>query len=274
MGYGRRETMAGLSRLLDREADAREQAELEAALRNDLHAKAVHETLKLGSSRGREIFGELLKEPVPLDLVRVIRTAPPPRKAVRLPGESEHRPALSMKPTAGKAFAAGLLLFVLGGGLGYLLADKPNQPAQPLASQPGDWLDDVVAHYGIFSRQPDRLAEMPPSDPAAIVEWLLTSTGVNFRIPDLGETGLTFKGARLFAAGGMPVGELLYTSGEGEVIAILFRKNRPGDDGFSERIRDNIALLSWKSATATYVAVGPSSAASLDEIAAKAAGLI
>ena len=133
-----------------------------------------------------------------------------------------------------------------------------------MAEAGGDWLDDIVAHYRVFSRQPDRLVEMPASDPAAIVEWLLTSTGVNFRIPDLADNDLTFQGARLLTAGGMPVGELLYTSGEGEVIAILFRKIQPDDDGFSDLIRDNIALMSWKGATATYVAVGPSSAASLN----------
>ncbi|HEX2146681.1 MAG TPA: anti-sigma factor, partial [Pseudorhizobium sp.] len=131
-----------------------------------------------------------------------------------------------------------------------------------------------VTHYRIFSRQPENLVEMPASDPAAIVEWLLGSTGINFRIPDLSENDLRFEGARLFAAGGLPVGELLYRSAEGEVISILFRKNQPEDDGFSELIRDNIALISWKSPTTTYLVVGPSSAASLDEIAAKAAGLI
>jgi len=119
-----------------------------------------------------------------------------------------------------------------------------------------------------------RLAELPASEPAAIIEWLLGNTGVNFRIPDLSDNGLAFEGARMLVAGGMPVGQLVYTSDDGEVISLLFRKNRPDEDGFSELIRDNIALVSWRSATATYVVVGPSSAASLDEIAAKAAGLI
>ncbi len=156
-----------------------------------------------------------------------------------------------------------------------MLGLQPAASVRPaIADTTDDWLEDILAHYRTFSRPGARLAELPPSDPAAIVEWLLANTGVNFRVPDLSANGLTLQGARLLVAGGLPVGHLVYTSEEGEVIGLLFRKNRPNENGFSELIRDNIALLSWRSATATYVVVGPSSTASLDEIAAKAAGLI
>ncbi|MCJ8519394.1 anti-sigma factor RsiW [Pseudorhizobium tarimense] len=261
-----------LSMLLDREMPPEEQQELEGLLKEDAQARAAHDILGHGNSRGREIFDDLLKEPVPLDLVRIIKTAPPPRKAVRLP--AEERSSLSFRPSPMQAVLGGVLLLALGGGLGFMAGQQVSMPSQALVIESGDWLDDLVAHYRMFSRQPGHLVEMPATDSAAIVEWLLGNTGINFRIPDLSENGLTFEGARLFTAGGQPVGELIYTSAEGEVISILFRKNRPDDDGFSELIRDNIALISWKSATATYVAVGPSSAASLDEVAAKAAGLI
>lgn len=262
-----------LSALLDGQATAEERQVLEARLQDDPHAQRVHEHLARGSSRGREVFNDLLKEPVPLDLVREIKTAPQPRKAVRLP--SERRFPFPLKPTARQAGTACLLLFVLGGGLGYMLGQPSAATAHPpVADTRGDWLNDIVAHYRVFSRPTDRLAELPATDSAAIVEWLLANTGVNFRIPDLSGNGLTFQGARLFVAGGTPVGHLVYTSAEGEVIGLLFRKNHPDDDGFSELIRDSIALMSWKSPTTTYIVVGPSSAASLDEIAAKAAGLI
>jgi anti-sigma factor RsiW len=263
-----------LSALLDGQSPAGEQQDLEARLRDDPQARQMREHLLNGSARGREVFDDLLKEPVPLDLVRTIKTASPPRKAVRLPSE---RPSLlSLKPTMTQAAITCLLVFILGSSLGYMLGQPPAAPAQLRAAdtRSGDWLDDIVSHYRVFSSATDRLVELPASGEAAIVEWLLVNTGVNFRIPNLSDSGLTFEGARLFVAGGAPVGHLIYTSVEGEVIGILFRKNHPDDDGFSELIRDNIALMSWKSPTTTYVVVGPSSAASLGEIAAKAAGLI
>lgn len=270
----RKDTLGlGLSTLLDGEMPSQEQQDLEASLQGDPQARALQDHLELGSARGREMFDDLLKEPVPLDLVRLIKAAPQPRKAVRLP--SEQRSPFPLKLTAMRTAAACLVLLVLGGGLGYMLGLQPAAPARPqIAEANDDWLDDIVAHYRTFSRPGARLVELPASEPAAIIEWLLASTGVNFRIPDLSGNGLTFQGARLFVAGHQPVGQLVYTSTEGEIVSLLFRKNQPDDDGFSELIRDSIALMSWKSPTATYVVVGPSSAASLDEIAAKAAGLI
>ena len=270
----RKDTLGlGLSTILDGEMPSQEQQDLEASLRGDPRARALQDHLELGSARGREMFNDLLKEPVPLDLVRLIKAAPQPRKAVRLP--SEQRSPFPLKLTATRTAVASLVLLALGGGLGYMLGLQPAASARPQITEANDdWLEDIVAHYRIFSRPGTRLAELPASEPAAIIEWLLASTGVNFRIPDLSANGLTFQGARLFVAGNQPVGQLVYTSAEGEIVGLLFRKNQPDDDGFSELIRDSIALMSWKSPTATYVVVGPSSAASLDEIAAKAAGLI
>ncbi len=263
----------GLSTKLDGESLSEDEGHLDSSLQNDPKIRTLQDQLELGNSRGRGILNDLLKEPVPLDLVRLIRTAPQPRKAVRLP--SDKHPFFPLKLGATTAFAACLILFGLGMGLGYMLGLKPAAPVrQQIVDTNRDWLDDIVSQYRIFSKPGARLTELPASEPAAIVEWLLANTGVNFRIPDLSANDLTFAGARLFVAGGAPVGQLVYTSSEGEVISLLFRKNRPDDDGFSELIRDNIALLSWKGPTATYVIVGPSSAASLDEIAAKAAGLI
>lgn len=195
-----------------------------------------------------------------------------PTPEARLP--ANYRSAAALRPAVPQVAIAGVLLFALGGGVGYMLGQQPSVPAQQTIVESNDWLDDVVAHYRLFARQTSHLTEMPASDPAAIIEWLLANTGVNFRIPDLTDSGLALQGARLFAAGSLPVGELMYRSDDGEVVSILFRKNHPDEDGFSELIRDDIALMSWKSATTTYVVVGPSSSASLDDIAAKAAGLI
>ena len=262
-----------LSALLDGETGEDDGPDPEAGIADDTQAQRVLDQLKLGNSSGREVFEELLKEPVPLDLVRYIKTSFQPRKAVSLPSASH--PVLSFRPTAIQSLVACLVCLVIGGGMGFLLAKQPAVARQPLiAENDSRWLDDIVAHYRVFSRQTNRPVELPASEPTAIVEWLFGSTGVNFRIPDLSENGLTFEGARLFVAGGMPVGYLAYTSRDGEAIAILFRKNLPGEDDFSELIRDNIALMSWKSPSTTYIVVGPSSATSLDEIAAKAAGLI
>ncbi|KKX29562.1 anti-sigma factor [Rhizobium sp. LC145] len=265
-----------LSTFIDGEIGEEERHEVEALLVNDPQARASQDALKRGRDFGRHAFDEMLKEPVPLDLVRAIKTAPQPRRAVRLPQAS--RPNFSMKPTGRQALACGLLLFVVGGAFGYMLGAPPLAAPSPDAlasvSENRDWLEDVAAHYRLYSRQGPHLAELPAGKPADILDWLTTNTGVAFRIPDLGESGLAFQGARLFSAAGIPAGQLFYKSAEGEVIAIVFTKSRPTVNPATESIRDDIGVVSWSTPLATYAIVGPSSNPSLDEIAAKAAGLI
>ncbi|RWX78664.1 anti-sigma factor [Neorhizobium lilium] len=262
----------------DGETGEQERHDIDALLVNDPQARAQQDSLKRGTEAGRRFFEDLLKEPVPLEMVRTIKNAPLPRRAVRLPNGP--RSPVAFRPSGPQALAGCLLFLALGGGIGYMFGANPAGPdisalAAP-ASDERDWLDDVVATYRLYERQPKHLAEIGPDGKADILEWLTTNTGVGFRIPDLSESGLTFAGARLVAAKGHPLGVLFYkrSDGDGDVVAITFAKSSPDLGKSIEDIRSDTALVSWNTALATYVVVGPSSAADLDDIAAKAAGLI
>ena len=270
-----------LSAFVDSQMSDLERQEVEALLVNDSQARALHDDLKRGSQAGRHLLDEILKEPVPLDLVRSIKNAPLPRKAVRLPG-SDRRSA-AFRPSGPQSLAACALALLLGCGLGYMIGARPTgmQAPQTLAGQAfqqRDWLDDIVSHYRLYSRQQNRLAEIGADRPGDILEWLTTGTGISFRIPDLTDSGLAFVGARLVAAENTPTGVLLYrrTSGDndGDILALTFSRVRPETTKPIEDIRLDTSLVSWSTPLATYVIVAPSSAADLDEIAAKAAGLI
>ncbi|TDK39043.1 anti-sigma factor [Rhizobium deserti] len=267
-----------LSSYLDGEASDQDKHELEALLVNDSQARVLHDSLKRGGEFGRRVLDDMLKEPVPLDLVRTIKNAPLPRRAVRLP--QAPRAPLAFRPSGAQALLACLLFFGVGGGIGYMLAAHPPMPDFARTSAPAsdarDWLDDVVAHYRLYERQESRLSEIGADRPADILQWLTTNTGVSFRIPNLSDSGLTFAGARLVAADGLPLGVLFYkrSDGENEVIALTFSKTRPDTGRPIEDIRNDTGLVSWSTPLATFVLVGPSSAADLDDIAAKAAGLI
>jgi hypothetical protein len=82
----------------------------------------------------------------------------------------------------------------------------------------------------------------------------------------------------MIAADNTPTGLLIYrrTSGDndGDVIALSFSRARPDTTKSIEDIRLDTGLVTWSTPIATYVLLGPSSAADLDDIAAKAAGLI
>jgi len=269
-----------LSAYIDGQANDEERHDIEELLVNDPQARSLHDALKRGADIGRHALDDMLKEPVPLDLVRAIKNAPLPRKAVRLP--QAPRPNFAFKPSAPQFFGVCLALFLIGGGVGYMVGTHAIVPDPLRISAPSasnrDWLDDIVAHYRLYSRQTNHLTEIPAEQTADILEWLTTNTGVSFRIPDLSASGLTFQGARLFAAGGVPVGQLVYrrtdADGDPDVIAITFTKTRPEGNRSVEEIRNDTGLVTWVSPLATYMIVGPSSAADLDDIAAKVAGLI
>lgn len=270
-----------LSAYVDAQTGDSDWHDVEELLVNDPQVRALHDALRHGSEIGRRAFDDMLKEPVPLDLVRSIKHAPLPRRAVRLP--QAPRSGFSLKPSGVRTFIACLSLFVLGGAIGYMLGSRPAAPqgrvaiAAP-AQAARDWLDDIIAQYRLYARQTNHLTEIPAERAADILEWLTTNTGISFRIPDLQGSGLVFQGARMFSAGGTPAGQLFYRrvdgDADGDVIAITFTKTRPEGNRSLEEIRNETGIVTWVTPLATYMVIGPSSAADLDDIAAKAAGLI
>ncbi|MGE7368045.1 anti-sigma factor family protein [Neorhizobium sp. NPDC001467] len=264
-----------LSAALDGELDEADKAEIEALVASDPQARAVQDDLRRGSDFGIQAFAQVLREPVPLTLVRNIKTATPPRKAVRLP--QSQRPALEFKPTRRQAFAACALLVMAAGAIGYMIGNRPQmetfaQLAMPVTS---GWLEDIATHHRVFSRQTDHLVEVPASDSPHLVDWLMATTGVSFRVPDLSADKLEFLGGRLFSAAGKPVGQLVYRDEDGGIVSICFARNLVGNDqNLAEQIRDDIGLIAWHRDQTDYVVTGASSDAKLDGIAAKVAGRI
>ena len=264
-----------VSAMLDGALSDSERAALEALVANDPQASARLDELRQCDERARKDFAEMLKEPVSLDLVRSIKTATPPRRAVRLPRAARQR--LQVKPSITAMIAASLVMFALGVSAGTMFAARPGMVTYAdIAGDPNKaWLDDVASHFRLFARQSRHLVEVPASESAHVVDWLMATTGVSFRIPDLTSDGLEFVGARLYSAGGRPVGQLVYRNTEADIIAISFTKSiAPTETGMREVIRDDIGLVVWQGLQASYVLTGPSADAQLDTLASKVAGII
>ncbi|MGE6741601.1 anti-sigma factor family protein [Allorhizobium pseudoryzae] len=277
MADNRKNPESQFSAQLDGQLSETESAALDALLDNDPATRAKMDALRHANDLGRQQFEAMLKEPVSLDLVRSIKTASEPRRVVQLPETPLDKVKVRIKPTLATVVASSLLMFGLGAGAGYMFGARPSMTTfADLAGDPGKaWLDDVTSHYRLFSRQSRHLVELPANESAHIVEWLMATTGVSFRIPDLTEDGLEFIGARLYSAGGRPVGQLVYRNSESEVIAISFAKSMaPSDTEMREVIRDDIGLVTWQGLQASYVLTGPSSDAFLDTLAAKVARII
>lgn len=261
---------AQLTALIDGEATPEQKLELEQRVATDDGAKRLYDKLRHGADFGKRRMDDVLKEPVPLALVRSIKSVQPP-KAPIAPRLS--RPSLKLTPSRPQAIAAALVLFAAGCGVGYLVADNRNAtaPSQTVeaAPEPNEWLDDITAYQRLLARQPRHLVEVPASQSEEISSWLTTTVGVAFRVPDISDGGWTFQGARVVLADGKPAGQLIYTSADGDTATIAFRKDNQPDDteDFKETIRDEIGLVTWHNAGTSYVLVGPSAEATLIQLA-------
>ena len=260
-----------LSAFMDGETSREEKEELEKLIASDADARRIFDELKHGSDVGRKAFDEVLKEPVPLALVRSIKSAQPPK--TREPSPRITRHSLKLAPTGKQSLAAALILFAVGGGIGYLFGMQPadvpaSPPPTPSQLMTRNWLDDIAAYHRIYARQPQHMVELQASQLDEIAKWLASTAGVKFNVPDLTADGLVFQGARMSIAAGKPVGQLIYKNLDGDVVAICFTKTDGiADDDFNEIIKDDISIVSWHRNGTTYAVVGPSSNAMLDQIA-------
>ncbi|AGB71954.1 hypothetical protein RTCIAT899_CH12875 [Rhizobium tropici CIAT 899] len=260
-----------LSAFMDGETSREEKEELEKLIASDADARRIFDELKHGSDVGRKAFDEVLKEPVPLALVRSIKSAQPPK--TREPSPRIARHSLKLAPTGKQSLAAALILFAVGGGIGYLFGMQPadvpaSPPPTPSQLMTRNWLDDIAAYHRIYARQPQHMVELQASQLDEIAKWLASTAGVKFNVPDLAADGLVFQGARMSVAAGKPVGQLIYKNLDGDVVAICFTKTDGiADDDFNETIKDDISIVSWHRNGTTYAVVGPSSNAMLDQIA-------
>ncbi|WFU07774.1 anti-sigma factor [Rhizobium sp. CB3090] len=259
-----------LSAFMDGETSREEKEELERLIASDPEARRIFDELKHGSDVGRKAFDEVLKEPVPLALVRSIKSAQAPK--AREPAPRVSRPSLKLAPTGRQALAAALILFVVGGGIGYLFGIQPSgapaaAPASPALNH--TWLDDIVVYHRIYAHQPRHVVEVQATEADEIIKWLKGTVGVKFNVPDLAADGLALQGARMLIANGKPAGQLIYKDLDGDVIAICFMRDEGvADNGnFDETIRDDVSIVSWHRNGTAYAVVGPSSDAMLDHIA-------
>lgn len=257
-----------LSAYIDGEVNDAEKNELEALIATDEDARALYDTLVAGSNLGTKAFEEILHDPVPLALVRRIKQGPgvSPR-AERVTDGPARLASAALWP---KALAASLVLIAAGGTAGYIIGQGSAERTTGTQVATRNWLDDVADYHQIYSRPGERLVEVPASEGAsAITAWLTGSTGVDFTLPDVAASGLTFEGARLLVAGGKPVAQLMYRNGSGQVVAICFQESGGSaqDTPLKATRRGDLELISWRAGKAAYVVVAPSNTPGLTNLA-------
>lgn len=236
-----------LSAFLDGELSEAEAREIEAALARDPALQAALEQLRAADAGAREVFDEMLTDPVPLDLAAAIRNAPGPS-----PAPAANRNASVSRSARWGAVAAAVACLCVGGVLGYV--QGASRGGQVAAAR--DWLDDIAAYHRVYTAQERHLVEVPADEAPHIRAWLTASIGAEVKIPDLTSVGLTFQGGRLLVAAGKPVSQLVYKDAEGRVVALCQVQSDTPRDGVLEQRIETFDMVAWGGTDADFVIVG------------------
>jgi anti-sigma factor RsiW len=288
-----------LSAYSDGQIEPEDKREIEALLAADQHARELLDLLNAGSDFGNQAFAEMLKEPVPLSLVRAIKGTPSSSSGAA--PQAANSNVVSFFRFIPQAIAASAVLLLAGGYSGYFIGMKnANQvpteisetsafeaPAGATAktrdlgkfsfdapapiSLPAIAATSVADVHDVYSKETTRLAEVPASEANTLKSWLASSTGVIFNIPDLSADGLNFQGGRLVAVDGNPTGALYYTDAKHEVVAVYFAKGTVTNGQIAQGA--NQYLSGSKGDTAWFVA-GPNGDSALKDIATKASAAL
>lgn len=287
-----------LSAYIDGQVSEEDKRELETILATDPHARELLDLLNAGSEFGNQAFAEMLREPVPLHLVRAIKATPAGSGGGLSAANNNKASFFRFIP---QTIAASAVLLLAGGYSGYFIgmnsATQPNPviseiastqtlqgatgsktrelklsfDAPAMASLPAISVASVAGTHDVYSRETTRLAELPAADADSLKTWLAASTGIPFNIPDLSADGLTFQGGRLVAVDGNPAGALYYKDASGDVVGVYFTRGTVTRGETSEGANQYVAGSKGDTA---WIVAGPNGDDALKAIADKASAAL
>ncbi|MEL7045761.1 MAG: hypothetical protein AAGL66_12180, partial [Pseudomonadota bacterium] len=238
-----------------------------------------------GEALVRQVFEEELAEPVPDWLVSEIGGAQPVAAAddtageprpetpadkilsigTPVPGALPHQPYKRKSPQSIFGLAASLLLAAaLGAGTMWYALPRPAPPG---------WIDQVAEYHRLYAREGRHRVEVRADELDHIVEWLGGRVG-GIDVPDFSALGFEFEGARLLAAAGAPVAQLVFVDGDDRMVALCVTPRSGAEDTLAERRQlDDLEAITWNRPDQAVVLIGPTGTPGLPE-AARLAGAL
>jgi anti-sigma factor RsiW len=220
---------------IDDRLDDRERAVVAAYLLVNPDAASQVEILRRQNEALRGIGQEILDEPVPPHLLEVVRRHTDHPAEVSRPGRRRLRFSGFLEA------AAAILLFCVGGALGWFLHDV-------LTPRPG--VEDLMASnaadmYMFYDGDHNYPVDFPPDQTDELVSWINRSFNREILPPDLANLSYEYRGGQLLPSSGARIGFFQFEGPEGASLAVVFW---PGDQPPTlERIgrQENVAARYW-----------------------------
>lgn len=182
----------------------------------------------------RDLFAPVLDEPIPARL----RAALAPRRRL-MPMQA----------------AAGLLLFVFGGMVGWLIHGYSGDPA---ADRMAAFAHQAAIAHVVYSPEVRHPVEVGADQEAHLVAWLSKRLDSNLKIPHLNDAGYQLVGGRLLAGNQGPVAQFMYQDGNGARLTLYVRTDaaQSRETAFRYAVERGVGVFYWVDGRSGYALSG------------------
>jgi anti-sigma factor RsiW len=258
---------------LDGEVEAAERRDIEAWLDSDPTARDKLAGLAHSAELLRKAFDEVLREPLPDQLIAAARGATAAQSGGHIVPFAPRRTAAGGRPLlrwrVALPLAASLFGLLAGGGAAYFgvgellpirAAGTLTPPAIEAAAANNIWLDNAAGDFKLFVAAGDNaLIDVPATgDTREALQKISQSLTQQVRLPDLKPWGLNFRGARLVVVDGHPAAQLVYATENKAIgpMALIIGSSKQPDIPPSFDRRQDVNMLYWRHQGRAYVLVG------------------
>lgn len=157
------------------------------------------------------------------------------------------------------AFVAGV--FCCGIGLRFMpgLGAGPgaNSAATVAAANPqaSSWVAAAAGYQQLYSRETVAQVPVNAEVSAQTVEEIRHQDGLDLRIPDLSQAGLTFKRVQRLRFNDKPLVQIVYLPQQGAPVALCVMKDARADAEIAAQRIDSMNVVTWRHAELSYALI-------------------
>jgi anti-sigma factor RsiW len=143
-----------------------------------------------------------------------------------------------------QALAAGVVIFLVGAGSGWLLSHfvgpvlVQSQATMSVAS-------DASAAYRIFVVEVAHPVEVVAANESHLLQWLSKRLGRSLKAPDLSQFGYRLIGGRLLPGGSGAAAQLMYDDASGKRLTVYVEAGRGSETAFRFKQESDASTFAW-----------------------------
>ena len=193
------------------------------------------------------------------------------RDAFTPPSTPIRSPLRIAPPWLAVAFVAGVLCYGIGTRFlpGFGVNPNTNPTATLAAANPQEptWVAAAAGYQQLYSRE--TVAQVPVNAEltAQTVDEIQHQDGLNVRIPDLSQAGLTFKRVQRLRFKDKPLVQIVYLPQQGAPIALCVMKEARPDATIAEQHVESMNVVTWRHADLSYALIGKPEGTDLSALA-------